>query len=156
MLLSEGSTPTCCKQIWERKFCVDFTLQINLTLRSQGLQKVLVPTVTLTAVNATGQTVNTTLSSQEATFVAGVFATQVTPTKSQVIPPIQTLVVASESPFIVPGLNILIFPIGGVITGIWSILFIGTIAYGTVGRMQFREQFRRRTARATKGSLARI
>ncbi|KAH6676846.1 hypothetical protein B0J14DRAFT_652253 [Halenospora varia] len=129
-------------------------LQANMG--TQGLQKVLVPTVTLTAVNATGQTVNTTLSSQEATFVAGVFATQVTPTKSQVIQPIQTLVVASESPFIVPGLNILIFPIGGIITGIWSILFIGTIAYGTVGRMQFREQFRRRTARATKGSLARI
>lgn len=123
---------------------------------SAALQKVLVPTVTLTAVNATGQTVNTTLSSNEATFVSGVFATQVVPTKSQVSPPIQTLVVASGAPFVVPGLHILIFPIGGVITGIWAVLLIITIGYGTVGRIQFRESYRRRSARATKGDMARI
>jgi hypothetical protein len=76
------------------------------------LQKILVPTVTLTGQGATGQTVNTTLSNDQATFVSGVFAAAVTPTKSRVQPPIQTLVVASGSPFVVPGLNILIFPIG--------------------------------------------
>ncbi|KAG9228390.1 hypothetical protein BJ875DRAFT_243181 [Amylocarpus encephaloides] len=131
----------------------------NLLAANMGtaaLQKVLVPTVSLTAVNATGQTVNTTLSSQEATFVNGVFSTQVVPTKSQVQPPIQTLVVASASPFVVPGMTILIFPIGAIITGVWTILFLATIAYGTVGRMQFRDQFRRRTERATKGNTARI
>lgn len=100
--------------------------------------------------------VNTTLASDEATFVTGVFAAQVTPTKSQVVAPIQTLVVASDKPFVLPGVNILIFPIGGIITGTWAILFISTIAYGTFGRMQFREQFRSRKARQQKGNLARI
>lgn len=128
----------------------------SLTNSSDSLQTVLVPTVTLTAMNATGQLVNTTLSSQEATFVNGVFAAQVVPTKSQLAPPIQTLVVQSGAPFVVPGLNILIFPIGGVITGVWAVLFLGTVGYGTVGRMQFRDQFRRRTARAMKGEMARI
>jgi hypothetical protein len=131
-------------------------LFFNANISSADLQKVLVPVVTLSAVNATGQTVTANLSSNEATFVNGVFATQVVPTKSQAIPPIQTLVVASGAPFVVPGLNILIFPIGGIVTGIWAVLLIGTIGYGTVGRMQFREQYRRRMARANKGNMARI
>ncbi|TVY15871.1 hypothetical protein LARI1_G006976 [Lachnellula arida] len=129
---------------------------LTANMGTAALQKVLVPTVSLTAVNGTGQTVNTTLSSNEATFVNGVFATQVVPTKSEVSPPIQTLVVASGEPFVVPGLHILIFPIGGIITGVWAVLLSATIAYGTIGRMQFRDQFRRRNARATKGQMARI
>jgi len=131
-------------------------LSILTSLSSDALQKVLVPTVTLSAINATGQTVTTNLSSQEATFVSGVFATQVVPTKSQVVPPLQTLVVASGAPFVVPGLKIMIFPIGAIITGIWAVLLIGTIGYGTYGRMQFREQYRRRMTRANKGGMARI
>ena len=104
-----------------------------------------------------GQTVNTSLSSSEATFVNGVFAKAATTTaKAAVQSPIQTLVVASDAPFVVPGLNILIFPIGAIITGIWAVLFFAVVGYGTVGRMQFRDQYRRRSARATKGDLARI
>jgi uncharacterized protein YaaW (UPF0174 family) len=123
---------------------------------SAALQKVLVPTVTLTGQEPTGQMVNTTLSSDEATFVSGVFAAVVTATKSRLQPPMQTLVVATGSPFVVPGLNILIFPIGAIITGIWTVLFIATVAYGTIGRMQFREQYRRRAARANKADMVRI
>jgi hypothetical protein len=104
-----------------------------------------------------GQTVNTSLSGSEATFVNGVFAkAATTATKSAVQSPIQTLVVAANAPFVLPGVNILIFPIGGIITGVWAILFIAAVGYGTVGRMQFRDQYRRRSARATKGNLARI
>jgi beta-lactamase regulating signal transducer with metallopeptidase domain len=110
----------------------------------------------LTGQEPSGSTANTTLSNDQATFVSGVFAAVVTPTKSRVQPPIQTLVVASGSPFVLPGLNILIFPIGAIITGIWTVLFLATIAYGTIGRMQFREQYRRRAARAQKGDMARI
>jgi hypothetical protein len=114
--------------------------------------------VTLSGKTPSGTTVNTTLSSDEATFVNGVFAatSSTTITKSVVAPPMQTLVVTGSNPFVLPGLNILIFPIGAIITGVWTVLFIGTIAYGTIGRMQFREQYRRRTARALKGDLARI
>ncbi|RDL39927.1 Uncharacterized protein BP5553_04267 [Venustampulla echinocandica] len=138
-----------------------FVGQINkellaVPMGTDALQKVLVPAVTLKAVNSTGQLVNTTLSSQEATFVAGVFSTQVVPTRSQLAPPIQTLVVTGDQPFVVPGLNILIFPIGAVITGVWAILLIATIGLGTFRRMQFRENFRRRQAREMKGGLARI
>jgi len=120
------------------------------------LEKILVPTVTLTAMDANKQVVNTTIAEGEATFVSGVFAKAITASKTQVQPPIQTLVVAKDAPFIVPGMNILIFPIGGIITGVWAVLFIGTIGYGTFGRIQFRDQYKRRSARAEKGGMARI
>lgn len=129
---------------------------LTANMGTAALQKVLVPVVTLTGTDSTGAKANTSLSSDEATFVSGVFAQQATVTKSQVIPPIQTLVVASDAPFVVPGLNILIVPIGLIVTSVWTVLFVATIAYGTVGRMQFREQYRRRAARAEKGDLARI
>lgn len=113
--------------------------------------------MTLTGKDVSGGTVNTTLDLNQASFVNGEFSTQAAGvTKTVVQPPIQTLVVASDAPFVVPGLNILIFPIGGIITGVWAILFIGTISYGTVGRMQFRDQFRSRTAMVSKRNMSRI
>lgn len=120
---------------------------------SADLQGVLVPSVTLVGTDATGNRVNTTLSSQEATFVSGVFAAQAAPTPVAQDKPWQTLVTTADQPFVVPGLNILIFPIGAIITGVWAILFCGTIAYGTFGRYQFREDFRRRSARAEKNYM---
>ncbi|PSS16543.1 hypothetical protein M430DRAFT_42558 [Amorphotheca resinae ATCC 22711] len=120
------------------------------------IKKVLVPVVTLSAVDPQGQPVNTSLPSTDATFVNGVFSKQVAITKASVVPPMQTLVVASDAPFVVPGLHILIFPIGGIITGIWAVLFISTVAYGTIGRLQFKDHYRRRAARAAKAGLARI
>lgn len=124
--------------------------------RSSTIKKVLVPVVTLSAVDPQGQPVNTSLPSTDATFVNGVFSKQVAITKASVVPPMQTLVVASDAPFVVPGLHILIFPIGGIITGIWAVLFISTVAYGTIGRLQFKDHYRRRAARAAKAGLARI
>ncbi|CAD6448792.1 61dbb50b-23a6-4cd3-bfad-92a31efaafa2 [Sclerotinia trifoliorum] len=130
---------------------------IGLDMDSSAMEALLTPTVSLTGRDVQGGTVNTTLNTNQASFVNGAFSTQAAGvTKTVAQPPIQTLVVASESPFVVPGLNILIFPIGGVITGIWAILFIGTISYGTIGRIQFRDQFRSRTARAQKGNMSRI
>ncbi|ESZ92861.1 hypothetical protein SBOR_6769 [Sclerotinia borealis F-4128] len=130
---------------------------IGMAMDSSTLEALLTPTVTLTGKNVSGGTVSTVLNSNQASFVNGVFSTQTAGvTKTVVQPPIQTLVVASESPFVLPGLNILIFPIGGIITGVWAILFIATLSWGTIGRIQFRDQFRSRTARATKGNMSRI
>lgn len=142
-----------------------FVGQINndvwsATMASSVLQTILVPNVTLSGQDSAGNLVYTPLSSKEATFVTGLFpsaAQEVMPsTTNKAQPPLQTLVVTDGSDFVLPGFSILIFPIGAIITGLWTILFCGTIAYGTYGRMQFREQFRRRTATAEKGDLARI
>ncbi|KAG0653064.1 hypothetical protein D0Z07_0376 [Hyphodiscus hymeniophilus] len=139
-----------------------FVGQINKDLLTPNmdnatLEKLLLPTITLTGMQSNGQNVNTSLSSSEATFVSGVFAKAATPvSKAAVQSPIQTLVVASGAPFVLPGLKIIIAPIGAVITVTWAILFIAIVGYGTIGRMQFRDQYRRRSTRANKGDLARI
>jgi len=129
---------------------------LSPNMDTSALEKLLIPTVTLTGTDSTGLQVNTTLASGEATFVSGVFAQTATVSKTAVQSPIQTLVVASNAPFVVPGLHILIFPIGGIITGVWAVLLISAIGYGTFGRMQFRESYRRRAARSEKGGQARI
>ena len=132
-------------------------MEFDAKYHSASYEKILLPAVTLTGVNSMGKMLNTTLSSTEASFVNGVFADATTTTTKAFAasPPLQTLVVASNQPFVVPGLHILIFPIGGIVTGVWAVLFIATLVYGTFGRIQFREQFRRR-ARGSKGDVARI
>ncbi|KAI6251084.1 hypothetical protein HI914_00908 [Erysiphe necator] len=137
-----------------------FVGEINKSLlpsNPNDLENILTPNVTLSAVDSTGATVTTSLNSDETKFVNGVFAKQEKlPTKALLAPPIQTLVVAPDAPFVVPGLNILIFPIGLIITGLWTILMISTIGYGTFGRIQWREQFREAKLRESRGSLKRI
>jgi hypothetical protein len=117
----------------------------------------LTPSINLTGNQPSGTTVKTSLSSSDASFVNGVFSEAATTvTKAEVSPPMQTLVVASGQTFVLPGTHILIFPIGAIITGTWALLLIVTIGYGTFGRMQFRDQYRRRSQRALKRNVATI
>jgi len=156
MHLLAKSTRIFCPPTTLRKFIHSAAYASSLILFSASLEKLVVPQVTLTGIDSNGLQVNASLNTGEASFVSGVFAQEATVTKANVQTPIQTLVVASDAPFVLPGQNILIFPIGAIITGAWAVLLIGTIGYGTFGRMQFRDQYRRRSARATKGDLARI
>jgi hypothetical protein len=96
--------------------------------------------VTLSVANTAA---NTTLSPLEATFVTGVFSDQ-----PKTMATISADGVLADVPFILPGTKVLIFPIGAIVTGVWAGLFIGVVGWGTVGRMRFRENYRRRKARA--------
>ncbi len=62
--------------------------------------------------------------------------------------PLKTLLVTNSSLFIILGVKIMIFPVGGIVTSVWAALFITMIGYGTIGRMHFRAQYRRRATRA--------
>ncbi|VDB86314.1 Bgt-3757 [Blumeria graminis f. sp. tritici] len=135
-----------------------FVGQINKTLLptmndQTALQKVLIPMVTISALDVTGATINTSLSKDEITFVNGVFSGSVLPTKATLAPPIQTLVVSKDAAFIVPGLNILIFPIGLIITGLWTIAFVSTVSYGTFRRTQHRDEFREKSFSSSRDGL---
>jgi H+/gluconate symporter-like permease len=104
-----------------------------------------------------GTTVTTSLTGSEGNFVNGVFAKAATTvTKAAVPQPLQTLVVASGEPFVLPGTHILIAPIGAIITGVWAALFLATVGYGTVERIRFRDEYRRRRATASKGEYSRF
>lgn len=108
--------------------------------RRTQLQSVLTPAIRLSAVSpGTGEEVTATLSSTEASFLSGALAKPaLTPTDAPT---------AAASPFVLPGTTLGVFPVGLVVTMIWFGGFVGAVGYGTIGRIRFRDQYRRRKKR---------
>jgi len=127
---------------------------LSANLNSSSLQAILVPIITLAGVTPAGQAINTTLSPTEATFVTGVFSGQTKNITDATAAEAATIV--ANVPFVVPGTKILIFPIGAIITGAWTVIGMTVVMYGTIQRMGFRDSYRRRLARAEKGGVATI
>jgi hypothetical protein len=124
----------------------------DFLLHRAQLEGLLIPIVTLSGLTKNKQIVNATLSSDEATFVTGVFADSLTPSQLADVAAAASAsaaALAKKLPFKVPGMRILILPVGGIVTGVWALILISTIAYGTVGRYNFQQNFRKRSARAT-------
>ena len=74
----------------------------------------------------------------------GVFAGSATSTQSEGAAASASSLAAAVAPFKLPGTNLAFFPIGLVITCVWAGFFILAVGFGTIGRIQFREQYRRR------------
>lgn len=121
-----------------------------------ALEAVVLPTVSLSAVNKAGQTVSSNVSSNEASFLVGVFSdvvvlsgtAQAQITVDQVVTGLANGTVA----FVLPGVNLLIFPIGLVITGSWFVIGSMVIGFGFFERVQHREAYRKTAALASKGA----
>jgi len=135
----------------------------NMT--TEKLESLVLPTVTLTAMTAQNvPAFMTALDSKQATFLVGAFsqkdeanAQTTTATATTGTTPVAVGVPTSMSTvFVLPGTKILIFPIGAIITGIWTLLGVGVVMWGTLGRIQFRDQYRRQTARANAAHVTRI
>ena len=114
------------------------------------MQPLLIPEISLEAQNpTTGQLANTSLSSAGTSFVAGFFSMSVAMNTSPADllgKPAEDLAAAAAglpTPFVVPGLAIEVIPVGVVITSVWCLVFFVTIGFGTFGRIQFRDQYRR-------------
>ena len=103
------------------------------------MKTLLTPDVTLSAIAKNGSHLHTTLSSKQASFVNGVFS-------DQVAGPAQPNA-AAPTKFVLPGTRLGIFPTGLIITGAWTVVFLITIGFGTVGRIRFRNAYRRRKRR---------
>ncbi|KAI4593370.1 hypothetical protein KJ359_009901 [Pestalotiopsis sp. 9143b] len=124
------------------------------------LEALIMPTVSLKGVNAAGNTVTTNVSSNEAAFVNGIFSNEVIMSDLA----LAQLAVNDEVAglkngtvaFILPGVNILIFPVGLVVTGFWTLAGFVVYGYGTFQRINYRESYRSRKARAGKSSTMRI
>lgn len=128
--------------------------QVNQALMVPGMnlttfQPLLVPQIAISAVNPSSkQTVNTSLSSTEASFVAGVFsraAGNITDPKTLLGQPQEQLAAKAAglpTPFDIPGLSLGVFPVGLIVTSIWMVLFVAVVGLGTLGRVQFRQQYR--------------
>ncbi|KAK1758884.1 hypothetical protein QBC47DRAFT_96641 [Echria macrotheca] len=124
------------------------------------LQALVMPVLTLSATNGQGRQVSTNVSSNEAAFVTGVFSKEIVMSSFR----LAELAVEDEvarlkngtTAFVLPGVQIMIFPIGLIITGLWTLLGVGAYAFGTYNRYNFREAYRARVARVEKGYVARI
>ena len=97
----------------------------------------LTPVVTLSGVAQDGLSMNTILSNQEASFVHGHFSDRQTAAGA-------ASAQAQPTQFVLPGTTLGSFPISLVITGIWAFIFIAAVGTGTLGRIQFRNAYRRR------------
>ncbi|KAK4118861.1 hypothetical protein N657DRAFT_325494 [Parathielavia appendiculata] len=141
-----------------------FIGQIDRDRMSDGLtielQALVVPMVTLKAINGNGQTVSTNVSSNEASFVTGFFSQELVLsnfTMAQLAVDAELARLRNGTvAFVLPGVQLMIFPVGLIITSVW--LALGLLAYGmgTYDRYNFREMHRRRMAVVEKGRVARI
>ncbi|KAI1383823.1 uncharacterized protein F4822DRAFT_52726 [Hypoxylon trugodes] len=115
------------------------------------LEALVMPTVTLTGKNLAGQQVSTNVSSNEAAFVNGIFSDQVVMSDfslaSLAVDDMTNQLHNGTVAFVLPGVNILIFPVGLVLVGIWLVIGLGFYGFGTYERYNYRDQYRSRKAR---------
>ncbi|TWU79096.1 hypothetical protein ED733_008715 [Metarhizium rileyi] len=115
-----------------------------------AFEAVLIPTFTLTASNATGGSVQTNLSMNEASFLTGVFSKSVVLSDHAAAEAAVTsqldLLHNGTIAFILPGTQIMIFPIGAIITSVWLALGLVAYGWGTYERMNHVEMHKQRLA----------
>ncbi|KAK0390102.1 hypothetical protein NLU13_3675 [Sarocladium strictum] len=116
---------------------------------------ILMPNVTLRAINGSGE-VSTPVSANEASFLAGVFSSQsvmsdFSAAQLAVDKSLEALKNGTIA-FVLPGTQIMIFPIGLIITCAWLIIGLAAYGFGTFERMQYAEMYKNRQARTGKSS----
>ncbi|KAK7955969.1 uncharacterized protein PG986_005191 [Apiospora aurea] len=120
------------------------------------LEALVLPQVTLSATNAGGASVSTNVSSNEAAFVNGIFSKEVIMSdiaRAQLA--VNDLVDGLHNgtvAFVLPGVELLIFPIGLIITSVWMVVGFAAYGFGTFERINHRHTFRTRKLRAGKGA----
>jgi len=100
------------------------------------------------------------VSSNEAAFVTGVFSQEVVMSNFRMA----ELAVEAEMAklrngtvaFVLPGIQLMVLPIGLVITSTWLVLGLAAYGFGTYERYNFREAHKRRMAVVQKGNVSRI
>ncbi|KAI4245204.1 MAG: hypothetical protein L6R40_002561 [Gallowayella cf. fulva] len=118
---------------------------MNRVNNTRTLQNLLVPSIALSGTDKSGKVITTELSSSEASFVNGIFASPVKTTTSTGAS--ASSAAAKAATFVLPGRTLGVFPTGLIITSGWTLLFILTVGYGTIERIRFREAYRRRVSK---------
>ena len=118
----------------------------------------------LSARNPENVDVSTNLSSSDSSFLNGVFSIASSDDDSPSPSLSDEAARASASEIVasvtadvkveIPGVTLGVFPVGMVVTLVWTMLFLVAVGYGTITRMKYRNQFRRRTRRdAWRGAV---
>ncbi|CAM1510860.1 Fc.00g083730.m01.CDS01 [Cosmosporella sp. VM-42] len=120
----------------------------NMTMAA--LEALVMPILTLTAKNTTGFTLSTNVSTNEAAFLAGVFADEVVQSdfgaaQAAVADQMAGLKNGTVA-FVLPGVQLMIFPVGLIITSVWLVIGLAAYGFGTYERMGYAEMYKRRQA----------
>ncbi|KND89663.1 hypothetical protein TOPH_05657 [Tolypocladium ophioglossoides CBS 100239] len=129
--------------------------EMKNSMSMAAIEALIMPTFTLTAQNPNGGAVSTNVSLNEASFLTGVFAAQVVMSDfSAAQAAVDDRLAAlhnGTAAFVLPGVQLMIFPVGLIITSVW--LLLGVVAYGTgtYERMYYADMYKRRqVAMATR------
>ncbi|KAI5856740.1 hypothetical protein GGS23DRAFT_390667 [Durotheca rogersii] len=126
--------------------------QMNQPMTMGVLEALVMPVITLSARNLVGQQVSTTVNHNEASFVNGIFSKEVVMSDLSIATlAVDDLMAGLRNgtvAFVLPGVNILIFPVGLILTSIWFVIGVGFYGFGTYERYSYRDTYRSRKARA--------
>jgi hypothetical protein len=108
------------------------------------------PTLTLTARNSTGSMIRTTVSINEAAFLTGVFSQDVIMSDfamaSAAVDEQVAALANGTVAFILPGVQLMVFPIGLIMMSTWLLIFVVAVGFGTYERYNYALMYRRRQA----------
>jgi hypothetical protein len=123
--------------------------RMSSQLTMAQLEELVIPVLTLTAQNGAGSRVTTSVTLNEASFLTGVFSNEVVLSDfgaaQASVDTSMSRLTSGQVAFVLPGTQILIFPIGLIITSVWLLLGVSAYGYGTFQRMSYAETYRRRT-----------
>jgi len=123
-------------------------------MNSTDLMALLIPTIQLGA-DKDGAKVSTNLTSSSMVyFVSGIFQGKSDAGAAAAVPTAAAAAAVKAGAFVLPGTTLGIFPVGLIVTSVWALLFVAAVGYGTWGRIQFREQFRKRKGLALAAGKA--
>lgn len=112
----------------------------------------MIPSISLGAIPPSGGIVNTSLSSDMLSYVAGELV-QANGSPTNITTPqavtLSSPIISKASVFVLPGTHIKTPPVGLVITCIWTGLLGLAVGVGTIGRYQFRAHYRQRLQLST-------
>ncbi|KAI9172528.1 hypothetical protein HJFPF1_02030 [Paramyrothecium foliicola] len=128
--------------------------RLHTDMTMAQFEELVMPVLTLSAQNASGARVTTTVSLNEAVFLTGVFSNEIIVSDfgaaKASVDNSRAQLTSGQIAFVLPGTQIMIFPIGLIITSVWLLLGVSAYGYGTIQRMSYAESYKRRTNGSTK------
>ncbi|KAG5915962.1 hypothetical protein E4U42_007859 [Claviceps africana] len=124
----------------------------NMTLAA--LEQVLMPTLTLSATTPRGAHIQTNMSLNEASFVTGVFSNSLilsdfAAAQAAVSAQLDGLHNGTVA-FVLPGVQLMIFPTGAIIVSVWLALGLAAVGLGTWERVRYADMYRRGMTRTRR------
>jgi hypothetical protein len=146
----EGRQTTGATNVSEiQQYSLFGTFESNLELdklNDTQVMSLMLPAITLNAVDASSQSlISADLTAADgAWFVVGPFQDDFK--AALVTPAVATAAIAAAAPYVIPGRTFGIFPVGFIVTGSWTVLFFLAFGLGTLGRIRYRDAYRKRKA----------